>query len=248
MNDSHDSSCRACQLGKPVVVFDAAGTLFSQRDLAGQLSAISMQAGYQLPPDQLADVLAQLDGLPVWPEDSRDHAERLRRWGKFFQRAFKLAGIGDAAVNAACAGMAAEYVSDAANYQELPDVTVTLTALAAHGHRMAVASNFDYLLGDILSRLELGRYFHAIVKSVDLGVYKPSREFYIAMLRIIGAAASEVLFVGDSPRSDVFGPRDAGIASLLVDRTGRYGKLGLPSVAALTELISGSAGNNRCGH
>jgi putative hydrolase of the HAD superfamily len=244
---SYDSSCRACQLGKPVVVFDAAGTLFSHQDLAGQLAAISMRAGYQLAPDQLADVLVQLDGLPVWPEDSHDHAERVRRWAKFFRRAFTLAGIADTAVNADCAEIAAEYVSDAANYQELPDVTGTLTALAAHGHQMAVASNFDYLLDDILSRLGLGRYFHATVKSIDLGVYKPSREFYVAMLRIIGASASEVLFVGDSPRSDVFGPRNAGITSLLIDRTGRHGQLGVPSVAALTELI-GAAGSKHCGH
>jgi HAD superfamily hydrolase (TIGR01549 family) len=243
----HDTSCRACQLGKPVVVFDAAGTLFSQRDLAGQLAVIAVRSGYQLSPEQFAGVLAQLDGLPVWPEDSRDHGERLRRWSKFFCRAFKLAGIGDAAVNAACARLAAEYVSDAASYEEMPDVIVTLAAMAAHGHRMAVASNFDYLLDDILCRLGLDRYFDAIVKSVDLGVYKPDPEFYAAMLRLIGAAPGEVLFVGDAPRSDVLGPRDAGIASLLVDRTCRYAELGLPSLGALTELI-GSAGGTRCRH
>lgn len=62
----------------------------------------------------MADALSQLDVLPVWPEDSRDHAERVHRWGKFFRRAFALAGMADAAVIAVCAGMAAEYVSDAA--------------------------------------------------------------------------------------------------------------------------------------
>ena len=107
---------------------------------------------------------------------------------------------------------------------------------------MAVASNFDYLLVGILARLGLSTYFEAIVKSADLGVYKPSPEFYAAMLRIIGVSSGEVLFIGDSPRSDVLGPRAAGIAALLVDRIGRYGDLGLPSVAALTELISAEQG------
>jgi HAD superfamily hydrolase (TIGR01509 family) len=239
-------ACSACRLDRPVVVFDAAGTLFRQRDLAGQMLALATRAGYPIPSSQLASVLERLDTLPVWPEDSHDHAERLQRWRLFFQRAFALAGVSDVAARDGCAMAAAEYVADAANYEVLPDVTATLTALSKHGHRMAVASNFDYLLDGILAHLRLARYFEAVIKSVDLGVYKPEQEFYAALLRIVGVPASLVLFVGDSPRSDVLGPRAAGMESLLVDRTGRYGGLGLPSVTALTDLVIGAAGSDPC--
>jgi HAD superfamily hydrolase (TIGR01509 family) len=227
------------------VVFDAAGTLFTHRDLAGHLSAIATRAGYPVPRAQLASVLEQLETMPVWPEDSRDHAERLQRWQRFFRRAFTLAGVSDATANDGCAATAAEYVADAASYEVLPDVTATLTALSGHGHHMAVGSNFDYLLSGILDRLGLAGYFEAVIKSVDLGVYKPDQEFYAALLRIVGAPASQVLFVGDSPRSDVLGPQAAGMAALLVDRMGRHSGLGLPSVAALTDLIS-PAGSDPC--
>lgn len=209
------------------------------------MSAIATKAGYKLSMVDAASALEQLDTLPVWPEDSHSHAERLQRWRVFFRHAFMLAGISDVAGNDDCAAAAADYISDAVNYEMLPDVAATLTSLSAHGHRMAVASNFDYLLDDIISHLELGSYFQAIVKSVDLGVYKPDREFYTAMLRNIRASADQVLFVGDSPRSDVLGPRAVGIASVLVDRTDRYGRLGMPSLTALTDLVS-PAGSDLC--
>ena len=246
MRRSSPVACGACRLDRPVVVFDAAGTLFSQRGLAGRMRALAARAGYPIPSAQLASVMERLDTLPVWPEDSHDHAERLQRWAVFFQRAYALAGVSDAAARDGCAMAAAEYVADAANYELLPDVTATLTALSAHGHRMAVASNFDYLLDGILAHLGLTRYFEAVIKSVDLGVYKPEREFYEAMLRIVGVPASLVLFVGDSPRSDVLGPRAAGMESLLVDRTDRHGALGLPTVRALTDLVVSPAGSDPC--
>jgi HAD superfamily hydrolase (TIGR01509 family) len=252
MTVTASAACGACRLGRAFVVFDAAGTLFSQRDLAGHMVTVATEAGYSFTRAHMASVLARMETLPVWPKDSRSHAERLRRWQEFFQHGFMLAGLSDAAARDTCAAAGAEYVSDAASYELLPDVTATLSALAGHGHRLAIASNFDGLLSDILSRLGLDCYFESVVKSVDLGVYKPDPEFYAALLRSIGVPASQVLFVGDAPRSDVLGPQAAGMAALLVDRAGRYGELGLPSVAALTDLIgpaprlAGPAGSIPC--
>ena len=59
----------------------------------------------------------------------------------------------------------------------------------------------------------LDRYLDGVFISEDMGVTKPSREFFDIVLGSIGASADECIVVGDSLTSDMLGAKNAGIAS-----------------------------------
>lgn len=63
-------------------------------------------------------------------------------------------------------------------------------------------------------------YFFGSLVSSDCGFRKPSRQFFLELLRISGASPSEVLMIGDSIVNDVYGSREAGLKSVLLDRDG----------------------------
>jgi FMN phosphatase YigB (HAD superfamily) len=60
--------------------------------------------------------------------------------------------------------------------------------------------------------------FAALLLSSSLGVRKPHPLFYAAVLDAAGCEAERVLFVGDTPNKDVFGPIAYGMQAILIAR------------------------------
>lgn len=52
--------------------------------------------------------------------------------------------------------------------------------------------------------------------------YKPDKYFYQYILQCEGYEPSEVVFIGDSLRDDIEGPKTIGISTILVDRMSRF--------------------------
>jgi putative hydrolase of the HAD superfamily len=76
----------------------------------------------------------------------------------------------------------------------------------------------------------------SLVISSEVGFRKPHRSFFQAACAHLGLPAEEVLSVGDDVENDVRGAIRAGLAGLLLDRTGS--KEGdLPCVPNLTALV-----------
>ena len=88
-------------------------------------------------------------------------------------------------------------------------------------YKLVLASNY---IGEWARRiLESNNwlpYFHGSLISSDCGFRKPSRQFFLELLKICGASPSEVLMIGDSVVSDVYGATAAGLKSVLLDRDG----------------------------
>jgi len=113
-----------------------------------------------------------------------------------------------------------------------PDVVPTLERLREAGVRLAVASNWDSRLPEVLGLLGLAGYFEYVGVSHLEGVEKPSPEFFRRILDRLRSAPGEALHVGDVPELDLAGARRAGIDGLLVDRRGRLD----PALGALRDL------------
>jgi putative hydrolase of the HAD superfamily len=64
----------------------------------------------------------------------------------------------------------------------------------------------------------IGAHMKAIVISEQVGVSKPSPEIFMTALTLIGAQASEALFVGDDPVADIVGAHNAGIPAVWLRR------------------------------
>jgi putative hydrolase of the HAD superfamily len=119
-------------------------------------------------------------------------------------------------------------------YPEVPDV---LARLRAGGARLAVVSNWDVSLHDVLERTGLRPLVDAVVISAELGVAKPDPAIFRAALDRLGAAADGAVHVGDSLEHDVAGARAAGLEAVLVARNGAAAPDGVRTVASLAELV-----------
>jgi len=123
-----------------------------------------------------------------------------------------------------------------------PDARETLERLDGLGFRLGLLSNADE---DFLqSALSLGRLrFSAIQSSESLRAYKPHRAVFLAICARLGCDPAEVLYVGDSPYSDVNGAHHAGLPTAWVRRaeTDEYPQQVVRpdvTVAALRELAA----------
>ena len=76
----------------------------------------------------------------------------------------------------------------------------------------------------------------AVATCREAGYRKPDRRAFELALSRLGVSAERCLFVGDDPRWDVAGGRDAGMDVALIDRHGEWPAGDCPVVHALTDV------------
>ena len=113
------------------------------------------------------------------------------------------------------------------------DVLPALDQLAERGFRLAAVSNWDARLRPLLRDLSLMPFFEAVSVSSEVGFLKPSAVLFEHALRMLGLPAGAVVHVGDSFAEDVVGAKSAGLAAVLLQRTGKNGR---GSISQLTDL------------
>jgi putative hydrolase of the HAD superfamily len=127
----------------------------------------------------------------------------------------------------------------AVRFRAYPEVPAVLARLRAGGARLAVVSNWDVSLHDVLERTQLRALVDAVVISAELGAAKPDPAIFRAALERLGATAGEAMHVGDSVEHDVAGARAAGLEAVLVARDGAQAPDGVRVVASLEGLLAG---------
>jgi len=90
----------------------------------------------------------------------------------------------------------------------------------APSYRLGLLSNFDDAETgrEILFDTGIAHLFEAIIISAELALRKPNPLIFRRMLEMLNLEAHEILFVGDTPREDVVGARNAGIAIAWLSR------------------------------
>lgn len=125
----------------------------------------------------------------------------------------------------------------AIRFRAYPEVPGVLARLRAGGARLAVVSNWDVSLHDVLERTGLRPLVDVVVISAELGVAKPDPAIFRAALDRLGAPADGAVHVGDSLEHDVAGARAAGLEAVLVARNGAPAPEGVRAVRSLAELV-----------
>jgi putative hydrolase of the HAD superfamily len=125
----------------------------------------------------------------------------------------------------------------AVRFRAYPEVPAALERLRAGGARLAVVSNWDVSLHDVLERTELRGRVDAVVISAEVGVAKPDPAIFRTALERLGAKASDAIHVGDSVEHDVAGARAAGLEAVFVARNGAQVPDGVRVVASLNGLF-----------
>jgi putative hydrolase of the HAD superfamily len=124
-------------------------------------------------------------------------------------------------------------------FNAYPEVPEALARLRAGGARLAVVSNWDVSLHDVLERTELRPLVDAVVISAEIGAAKPQPAIFHAALERLRATAADALHVGDSLELDVAGARAAGLRAVLVARDGAPAPPGVPTVSSLLGVLPG---------
>jgi HAD superfamily hydrolase (TIGR01509 family) len=117
-----------------------------------------------------------------------------------------------------------------------PETIAVLRELRAAGLRLAVVSNWDVSLGEVLERIGVGEQLDAVVTSAAVGVAKPDPAPFRRALELLELEPAEALHVGDSPELDLPGAAAAGVAAILVERDGAAAPPGVAAISSLRQL------------
>ena len=92
-------------------------------------------------------------------------------------------------------------------------------SISAH-YRMGLLSNFDDAQcgREVFGDTGVAHLFEAVIISAEVGLRKPNPRIYRQMLEMLRLDASEVLFVGDTPREDVAGPQEVGMRTAWISK------------------------------
>jgi FMN phosphatase YigB (HAD superfamily) len=128
--------------------------------------------------------------------------------------------------------------------QPVPGSRAGLHALAAAGLRLAVTSNSDGTVADLLRRHEWvqvgagpGVPVEVITDSGDVGVGKPDPRVFQATIDGLGLAPERILHIGDSVHFDVEGGAAVGLQTVHMDPFGVCGSADHRHVRGLAELL-----------
>jgi HAD superfamily hydrolase (TIGR01549 family) len=117
------------------------------------------------------------------------------------------------------------------------DVVPALEGLRARGLRMVVVSNANGRLRHLFERLDLARWFDALLDSHEWGVEKPDPRLFQHALEASGAQAASTAHIGDLYHVDVAGARSAGLAhAVLYDAANLYPDADCPRIHRLADL------------
>ena len=146
--------------------------------------------------ERFARTLARLDGLPS--DEAGGFAEELTR----------------------------VHMSQVRAVTSAPSQRVEAIRRLAPHYRLGLLSNFDDAQcgREVLSDTGVAGLFEAVIISAEVRLRKPDPRIFQQMLTMLGLAPEEVLFVGDTPRDDIWGANQVGIPTAWI----RKGSAGLP--------------------
>jgi putative hydrolase of the HAD superfamily len=201
--------------------FDATGTLIEMTASVGEVyHEVAGGFGVDLPARQLDDAFRHVMRLaPPRTADAATLKERRRFeftwWSDRIRETFQGA---DVAVRFDDFGGFAEALFEtyrqADRWRPRHGVEKTLGGLASAGHPMAVISNFDHRLLNILQALELEQFFIIIIVPSLCGALKPDRAPFEAASESLERPLSELLYIGDDAPDTLAAIRAQGLRTL----------------------------------
>lgn len=203
-------------MGYATVLFDLDHTLLDSD--ASEIAAYAhTMAAIGLPdPDDHFDRYLQINH-GMWAAVERGELQpaevRHRRFERF---------VAEIGIDADPIAMADAFVWGLGAFGELYDgARALLDELAGRVSLAMVTNGLSDVQRARIERLDLDRYFDAVVISSEVGVTKPRPEIFdIAFERLGGPHRDTALMVGDSLSSDIRGGRDYGIDTCWYNRRG----------------------------
>ncbi len=227
---------------KPYLLFDAGGTLvFPDHDL---VAAIVGKMGCAASAEALFAAHCRL----FYQLDShvRQHGRLPAAWRDYPFELLRTYGLNGQEIESISAAIHTHDRQKSLWTSAPPWAAETLARLAQQGYRMAVISNSDGRVAQILSDLGLAGFFEQIFDSHVLGVEKPDRRIFEVALVALDLQPRAAIYIGDMVHFDVLGANRAGIGAVHLDPLGLYGDwpgVHLPDVRSLPNWLAAYRAN-----
>lgn len=124
------------------------------------------------------------------------------------------------------------------NWAVYDDVRPTLRSLKERGYRLAVVSNWDPSLTDLMRGLGLLPYFDEVLCSAEVGYRKPNAVIFQLACERVGVPAARCVHVGDNVEADGDGAAGAGVQPVIINRKNavQAASCAYPVIRSLSEL------------
>lgn len=205
-----------------LLTWDVKGTLLCVRRSVGELySSEAKLHGLQLEAralDRSFQAALQMQDKQ-FPNYGRGRGLTSQQWWvDVVKKTFCFCGVSDEQVLSPLAEKLYHQFCSAANWEVYGDVQNTLDHCRKIGVSMAVISNFDRRLEQILANCNLRQYFQFVMTSEDAGIAKPDQRIFRAALNLAQVEPRQVMHIGDDIRMDYLAARAVGMESYLICR------------------------------
>jgi HAD superfamily hydrolase (TIGR01509 family) len=129
-----------------------------------------------------------------------------------------------------------EATRQSANWCVIRPGTRELLQRLGKRYPLAVISNADGKIADVLERCGIADCFASITDSGLVGYEKPHPAIFETALRTMGVRPAETLYVGDVYSVDYLGATRTGMQGMLFDVAGAYREMTVARVESLEEL------------
>jgi putative hydrolase of the HAD superfamily len=173
----------------------------------------------------------QFDGLmtgTIAKTGSADHGF----WWMFYTQLLSEIGLEDDAIR----DQLVASIQNSGNWDMIRPGTAEKLREIGERYPIAVISNADGGIEDVLRSCGIASCFRTITDSGHVGYEKPHPEIFRQALKSMNAAPGESLYVGDVYSVDYLGATGAGMQAALMDVAGAYRDKGVPRVESLSEL------------
>lgn len=131
-----------------------------------------------------------------------------------------------------------ESFRDSRGWILFPETREVLEAFRQAGFRLGVISNFDSRLYAVLRDLGILSLFDSITICSETGFAKPQPEIFHIAVASLGVVPDRSLYTGDNLLDDYQAGRNAGLETILLDRSDRYRAVqSVRRIAGLRELL-----------
>jgi putative hydrolase of the HAD superfamily len=211
------------------IFFDVGGTLIFP-DLP-ELMAPLLRRGIMPTPEQL--FLAEKAAKHIHTRSADDMPGNRSHWYVYFSSLLDQIGAGLDLLEELT-----RRATDSSYWTVLaPHARETLERLRPN-YRLAVISNADGKIRQVLERVGLAGYFEAIIDSGVVGHEKPDRRIFEAGLEARQLSPADGLYVGDIYGVDYAGATGAGMRAVVIDFPGVYRESNFPRVRSLDEFAA----------
>jgi putative hydrolase of the HAD superfamily len=211
------------------IFFDVGNTLlFPNRE---RIHAPLTERGFILDADLLRDLECrtknQFDGM-MTNNGNTDHSF----WWMFYSQLLSDIGLKDDAIH----DQLVASIRNSGNWDLIRPGTAQQLREIGERYQIAVISNADGKIEDVLRRRGIADCFRTITDSGLVGYEKPHPEIFRHALKGMNVAPEESLYVGDVYSVDYLGATSAGMQAVLMDVPGAYRDRGVPRIESLEEL------------